>query len=82
MLQLMEECLPLRVRSCSPSGQGCGGSPAEERGENLVSCVRNLPGWAMMFFLCDQAAAHFCIPWLQCILKVLCHSGHLSLPSE
>lgn len=35
-----------------------GGNPAEERGENLVSCVRNLPGLATMLFLCVTRQRH------------------------
>lgn len=37
----------------TPGGQGCGGSPTEERAENLVTCVRNLPGYSAL--VCDQA---------------------------
>lgn len=40
-------------RKLTPGGQGHRGSPTEERGENLVTCVRNLPGYSAL--VCDQA---------------------------
>lgn len=69
-LQLMEECLHLEAKSCPPGSQEYGGSRAEERGENLVSCVRNLPGLATMLSSCvtrqcDVSASRV----LQCVLR-------------